>query len=278
VLRLSFETGLFLISLVLLLLTPTVSLAADSTLEDADLEMSLTIVRSSRQSCEPNCPQWIAANGVITPQTPSLFREILENTEAQKLPIMIQSAGGELFSALEIGRMIRNAKRDVGIARTEYSACETKGRPCKAALAGSKTYYGLAKDDWSYCYSACTFLLAAGLNRVAAGSVAVGFHEPYRCKSGKRKTKFDPNDCVVTKLDLDSVLRTALTQYLDEMGVSGEIVAEMQKAPPDDMNVPGLVRVDELGLITTRFTALHLTGVSNCVAPKNAKNCVRAVE
>lgn len=243
---------------------------------DTESPMTFTIVRSSKSRCEPNCPQWISAIGSITNKSPKLLRAVLEKTQADKLPIVLQSPGGELFASLEMGRMIRKAQRGVAVGTTLYEDCPTPGTPCNEALVEKGLYRGLAQDDWSYCFSGCAFLLASGTERLAARGVAVGFHQPYRCNRNRKADKKGSDVCArKTSVANDKRVRGEISKYLEEMGVSQEILLEADKAPPDDINAPGLIRIDELGLVTTRFNVLYFTGVSNCDPPKDEPQCVR---
>ncbi|TIV22294.1 MAG: hypothetical protein E5V90_34440, partial [Mesorhizobium sp.] len=40
--------------------------------------MRFVVVRSSATGCEPNCPEWISAEGTIEAGTPALFRRLLK--------------------------------------------------------------------------------------------------------------------------------------------------------------------------------------------------------
>ena len=39
--------------------------------------MRFVVVRSSAPDCEPNCPEWISAEGTIEASTPALFTRLL---------------------------------------------------------------------------------------------------------------------------------------------------------------------------------------------------------
>lgn len=48
--------------------------------------MSFVVVRGSNSSCNPDCPEWISAQGVITSQTPQKLRHFLATLGNRRLP------------------------------------------------------------------------------------------------------------------------------------------------------------------------------------------------
>src|SRR6188474_216932 len=72
--------------------------------------MIFAIVRSGVTGCEPNCPQWISAEGQIMPGSAGQFRKILKQAGKQRLPVVITSQGGDVEAALAIGNLIRERK------------------------------------------------------------------------------------------------------------------------------------------------------------------------
>ncbi|TGV31270.1 hypothetical protein EN811_28250, partial [bacterium M00.F.Ca.ET.168.01.1.1] len=53
--------------------------------------MRFAVVRSSAPGCEPNCPEWISAEGTIETGTPTLFRRLLKTLGGRQLPIVVNS-------------------------------------------------------------------------------------------------------------------------------------------------------------------------------------------
>ncbi len=68
--------------------------------------MRIAIVRNANSTCEPLCPEWISLSGMIMPETPSKLRKVLKQLGARRLPIVIDSNGGAVDAAMEMGRMI----------------------------------------------------------------------------------------------------------------------------------------------------------------------------
>ena len=98
--------------------------------------MTFAIVRSGIVGCEPNCPQWISAEGQIMPGSASQFRKILKQAGKLRLPVVITSPGGDVEAALAIGQMIRERKLDVLVGWTLFTGCNpTTVKTCKLPKA-----------------------------------------------------------------------------------------------------------------------------------------------
>jgi hypothetical protein len=256
-------------------------------------QMEVVIVRSTKPGCEPLCPEWISAEGTITSASPGKFTKIFKQLQTQKLPIVIQSPGGDISAAIAIGNMIRKRGLDVGIGVTKFEGCSPSDKKCQLPVTQKSVYRGIAVDETAYCFSACPLILAGGVNRIAGPATLVGVHQPiskrterilkyqitYRMIKGKKhilskKLIGEKRGKTSVKTGIDARLRNMLQPYLKTMGISQSLIAEMEKAPPTSINVPGIVKNDELGLTTSRFTLLALVGNSNCSPPKQAENCV----
>jgi len=138
--------------------------------------MRVLIVADSRAGCEPNCAEWISAEGEIGPDTPALFSRAFKALGDKKLPLFISSSGGSVKAALAIGREIRKRKLDVVVERTVFQRCEPTPSACdrEALKDGDK---GRPQSIGAYCVSACVFILAGGIQRVVPAYGFVGLHE-----------------------------------------------------------------------------------------------------
>ena len=134
-------------------------------------EMSIVIARSPGSRCEPLCPQWIAADGVITERTVRKFEEIFRELGPSRLPVIINSIGGDFDAALEIGHLIHERGIDVGVASTEYIRCGPEVADC-LSKTGRKTYKGIVLH-YGQCRDACVFVLAGGTRRMGGGAVLI---------------------------------------------------------------------------------------------------------
>ena len=145
-----------------------------------ELPMKVVIVRSSEPGCEPNCPEWIAAEGEITSASPAAFRKALKLAGKKKLPVILRSPGGDIDAAVQIGRMIRKNGLDVGIGWTHFEGCAPTDKSCKLPKSQGGIYRGTALSLAGFYYSACPLVLAAGQKRLAGAGTYVGVHEVRR--------------------------------------------------------------------------------------------------
>jgi len=77
-------------------------------------------------ACAPKCRQLIAASGMITAETPRQFLAYMRDNPAQGATVVLESDGGSVLGALELGRAIRR----LGLATTVGRVVE---RPRKTA-------------------------------------------------------------------------------------------------------------------------------------------------
>jgi hypothetical protein len=146
--------------------------------------MQVVIVTDSRAGCEPNCAQWISAEGEIAADTPAQFRRIFRALGPRKLPIFISSSGGRVDAALAIGREIRKRRLDVAVERTSFQKCEAT--PSCDRLARKDGDRGRPEPIAAYCASSCVFILAAGVERVVPAYGLVGLHAIVQYETHRR--------------------------------------------------------------------------------------------
>jgi hypothetical protein len=142
----------------------------------AEPPMQVNVVRGVHPGCEPQCPQWIAAQGRIVAGTARRFREVLSQLGERKLPVLIDSGGGSVNDALSIGRLIRAKGLPVAVTRTAYAPCAPADTTCRNTKSGGELR-GLAEARSSKCASACAFILAGGTQRLVGPGTGVGVHQ-----------------------------------------------------------------------------------------------------
>jgi hypothetical protein len=284
----------WLFAVTLLLCTPVLAKTKTS-VKSSDPVMTVVIVRDSAPECEPVCPQWIAAEGRITNATPAAFKKALAAAGETKLPVLIQSSGGDVRAALEIGRMIRKQKFDVAVGWTAYrDGCNPTQADCKLPPAQKGIFHGTAIHNRAYCNSACPLILASGVKRLAGWGTYVGVHqvttvwvkgdrityrESYRMVRGKRhvvkrtvvsRTKGKS----YTTNGLYKGLRVQLTAYLNEMGVDLGLFVDMEKAPPSSIYWMPAAEMEKLKLVTGPEMADDLTARAQCKRYPLPTHCI----
>ncbi len=122
-------------------------------------------------------------------------------TAATPMPerLVLQSSGGSVQDALQLGRHIRSA----GMA-TEMRASEI-------------------------CYSACPYILVAGTTRTIADDASVGVHQHYFGESTLLPASFAVEDIQRGQAEV--------MVYLDEMGIDPLVMQHALSTPPDEIYV-----------------------------------------
>jgi len=156
-------------------------------------------------NCQQECTQWISAEGDITPDTPARLEAILKTLGGRKLPVVLQSNGGDMDAAFAMGRMIRAAGLETSIGRTQLPNCPKLDPRCKASIAKSGPTEGEVFVGRAYCLSACTLVLISGTPRIV-GYSDIGLVRPTTAEY------------------------TRFFAYFDEMGVSAETYETMMFA------------------------------------------------
>ncbi|RWK27707.1 MAG: hypothetical protein EOR46_33885 [Mesorhizobium sp.] len=212
-----------------------------------DNSMRFVLVRSSDPKCGLDCPEWIAAQGTITPDTQNIFRQLLDTVGGRRLPLIVSSPGGDLLSALAMGRLIRDRKLDVAIARTDFTGCKPQDKGCAPP---DGFYPGVATDSGAGCDAACPIMLAGGVRR------------------------FVGPDAVVSVQPLAFAER--VRSYLAEMSVRQHLFPPVQFDFADFRLLrlrlePGTMLT--MGLTTGPESANHLVGPTVCKTEPRPQNC-----
>jgi hypothetical protein len=139
--------------------------------------MQFHLVRSAEPGCEPQCPEWIAAQGKIDGSSVARFKRVLRQIGDRRLPVLIDSNGGRVNEAFVIGRLARAKGLDVVVSRTDFTACAPADAVCRRRLRVEKIRLGLPTAEMSKCASSCAFILAAGARRLVGPTAYVGVHQ-----------------------------------------------------------------------------------------------------
>jgi hypothetical protein len=254
--------------------------------------MAFAIVRSGIVGCEPNCPQWISAEGQIMPGSANQFRKILKQAGDLRLPVVITSPGGDVEAALAIGQMIRQRKLDVLVGWTLFTGCNPTVKTCKLPKEQKGVYAGLVMTSRGYCLSACPFIFAAGQKRILGSGAFLGVHEittqpitqriryneTYRIVNGKKKVlsrKVVSRKNIIGKstTKLSKSFDKKLKAYLNTMGVSLAMLDLLHLAPPSAIHTLTMEEMKSTNLVTALGNAADLVSNSLCKAATPADSC-----
>ena len=215
--------------------------------------MRVYIVRSGQDGCEPNCPEWIAAQGRIEAGSLGRLKNVLNQLGRRNLPILVHSGGGMADEALAMGRLLRAKGLDVGVGKTLFTSCPSDDAAC-LRKQGKKPLRGLVDADLSVCASSCAFILAAGTRRFVGLLSLVGVHRsiliqakvlqtykntPYRASDGsvKYKRKLIAEKVVSTRqVSAPQKTYERYEKYFAEMGIGKEIMPLMLGAQSNSIH------------------------------------------
>lgn len=143
----------------------------------------------------------IVLEGEITPMMAASFKAALASSyldlTENPLLVFLNSKGGDLYAAMDIGRAIRANKSSVTVVRPK-----------------------------SECYSSCVFILLAGEQRGLLGRI--GIHRPYSLSPTESA---QATEQIFTKVSADA------KSYLREMRVRDGLFDDMVNIPPSAIHV-----------------------------------------
>lgn len=236
--------------------------------------MQVYLVRSAQPGCEPNCPEWISAQGKIEAGTLRKFKAVLGRIGKRDMPVFLHSGGGSVSESMAIARLVRARGLDTVVTQTVFTPCAPTDKVCrkkepKGVLRGLPHFV-------SACASSCTFVLAGGKRRFVGPIAKVGVHQiktlqTYRQVRRTYHIMRMPDGSVTKTLLREETLsrktvemKTGKDMYDDmgkffaEMGIGKEIVPLFQSTPNSDVR---WLTADELQLTrlaTDKKDGLHI--------------------
>lgn len=152
--------------------------------------------------------EWISAQGEITQETPDLFRNyIMEN--GRPYFIALNSEGGNLLAAIELGEIIRETGATTWIGKTVQQ--EEKGIEYLEELTPG------------VCASACVFAFMGGVERSVGTDDMIGVHQFYSIDGGN-----------ISSESVQAMVGLTLIHTL-RMGVGAGVIAAASNTGPSDI-------------------------------------------
>lgn len=151
--------------------------------------------------------------GIRTGDAPRLI-DLMQAADPQPETLILQSQGGSVADALDLGRHIR---------------------------AQGMTTQMLAGE---FCYSACPYLLVAGTTRDIDPQASVGVHQHY----------FGENTFLPAAFAVEDIQRGQgeVMTYLDEMGIDPLVMTHALSTPPSEIYVLLPEELDRYGITTPK--------------------------
>jgi hypothetical protein len=142
---------------------------------------------------------YLFLKGRISPDDVAIFKRSLENTGGNgSLMLILDSEGGDLTTAIEIGRLVRHWPDSLVIVSLD-----------------------------SKCFSSCVFVLAGGLHRVVHGKV--GIHRPFNSKTDART--FESTQKTFRALEQSA------KSFLKDVNVPTSLYDEMMSVRPEKLRL-----------------------------------------
>src|SRR5229473_7329800 len=200
-------------------------------LEDRKLPMKFSWV-----ACQPNCPGWVSAVGIVTADSPRDFDEFARGRRLGGATIVL---GGSVNDSIALGRRWRSlgALTTVGISAQTNTA---QSAPANMAPV-------------AYCESMCVFLLLSGKTRYVPETAHVRVHQIWlgdRANDAKAAT-YSADDLMVVERDIGR-----LAKYTFDMGGAGDLLSLSLNVPPwEDLHELSLEELRLTNLVTTDMIA-----------------------
>jgi membrane-bound ClpP family serine protease len=158
--------------------------------------------------CAGACVARIAAKGEITDSTPADFGAFLRSNSLPRgagVLVFINSPGGKIAAAIELGKIFRRTGATV-------------------AVAGVAQDGGAVRLVGGICCSACVYALMGAKKRIAPRQSVVGIHRMFA------------KDGASLRLD-NGAFAAVLKRYSKMMGVSPDLIAAAERVTPDALRI-----------------------------------------
>jgi hypothetical protein len=241
--------------------------------------MQVVLVRSAEAGCEPQCPEWISAEGKIEVASVEQFRKVFKSLGQRNVPILIHSPGGRVDAAITIGRMIRQRQMDVAVFRTRFEPCVAASHGCGTVARvnpGTKDVRGHPDTPIAGCASACPIILAGGRHRIVSPWAQVGVHQIRAFETVTklfRLYRVKKEGSTVIDKSLISEKRTAkvvalnkppaqmtdkVSRYFRDMGISDVLMTILEATAPSTLHNLSQVELSSTRLATDFVGPEHL--------------------
>jgi hypothetical protein len=173
-------------------------------------------VEGPAERCGNACRTWISAVGFITEDTARDFEVFAKDNNVQGTTLVLDSQGGSVLAALELGRAFRRFDMTTTVGKTIVL-------PSNDGVARAK----LSPD--AACESMCVFLLLGGTRRYVPPEARVLVHMIWLGDKRKRaqEASYTAEELGLVQRDIGSIAR-----YTVEMGGRIELLETALQVPP----------------------------------------------
>jgi hypothetical protein len=166
--------------------------------------------------CEKPCRTWVTGIGPITERTPRDFQEFAEKRDLRGATLVLDSEGGSVVGAIELGRAVRKLEMNTTVGKAVASR---QGDGTTASKFTAK----------ASCQSMCVFLLLAGKQRYVSPDAKLLVHQIWltdKTKGSKTHT-YTADELALVERDIGKLVR-----YTLEMGGDAELIEAALQVPP----------------------------------------------
>lgn len=194
------------------------------------LALLVTNVHSAEMRLKGVVPNLVAVEltGEIQPSDFDILRRLIEprlatNNEARW--VFLNSPGGDLATAMKIGRYLRLREFDTNVNAN------------------------------ASCLSSCVFILASGLVKNVAGEKIIGIHRPFRTDVGS----ISREDATRKYREMTGLIYA----YFNEMNIPQGLAEEMLRIPPENMKMLTFEQTEQFGLVGKDPVAQEMDDLAN---------------
>lgn len=214
--------------------TPAFAQSAPARPETVTLPpLTFFIAKGAPDSCGIGCDTWIAAHGRVDDDAAKRFRKFLARAGKKNLPLFVHSSGGRGIQAIEIGRLLRQHKMRIGIARSVPLDCKDGefAESCNALRRSGKELRAELKTN-AACNSACVMILVGGEKREIGAEAKLWIHhyKYFDMKNGERVPITSKARLAATR-KLGQQFEAMVNRYLRDMGIDTEYLKASLSIP-----------------------------------------------
>lgn len=182
----------------------------------------------------------LTLSGVITENTPKKLKEEHPNGVVEGNIVVLESPGGSLKAAIEMGRYFRAQGLNVRVGR--FFDVELK-----------KPYH-------NQCLSACAYAFLGGNDRSIDPEAKLGIHRFYVSSGGELLVELSKT------IDTVQDFTAELITYITQMGIDARFFINANKANANEMEFPTKETLSKWGVLPKRgFSDFHLEPYKNGV-------------
>jgi hypothetical protein len=173
-------------------------------------------IEGPAERCGNACRIWISAVGIITAGTPRDFEVFAKEKNVRGATLVLDSEGGSVLAALELGRAIRHFDMTTTVGKT--IVLPSHDGEARAELSPNAT-----------CESMCPFLLLGGARRYVPPEARVLVHMIWlgAKRENAQEESYSAEELGLVERDIGSVAR-----YTVEMGGGIELLERALEVPP----------------------------------------------